>query len=56
VDAGNVGTTDFELPPDRRALLIEGGRRAARAFIDGFSLDDYRNSFGRPLAPAGGSS
>ncbi len=50
VDAGDVGTTDFDLPTEKRALLIHGGRRAARAFVDGFSLDEYRNSFGRPLA------
>jgi NTE family protein len=52
VDAGDVGTTEFGLSKERRAQLLHGGRRAARAFLDGFSLDDYRNSYGRPLAGA----
>jgi NTE family protein len=52
VPAGDVGATDFDLPAEQRAQLIHGGRRAARAFIDAFSFDDYRNSFGRPLATA----
>lgn len=49
VDAGNVATTDFDLSAPRRADLINGGRRAAAAFLTAFSLDDYRNSFGRAL-------
>ena len=49
VDAGTVGTTDFDLSAPRRADLINGGRRAAASFLDTFSLDDYRNSFGRAL-------
>ena len=51
VDAGNVGTTDFDLPPAGRNALIHGGRRAAKAFIERFDLGDYRNTFGRPLTP-----
>jgi NTE family protein len=49
VDAGDVGTTDFELPAAKRQDLIHGGRRAARAFLSSFDLGDYRNTFGRPL-------
>ncbi|MDQ3647078.1 MAG: patatin-like phospholipase family protein [Actinomycetota bacterium] len=51
VDAGNVGTTDFDLPAAGRAALIHGGRRAAKAFIERFDLAEYRNTFGRPLSP-----
>jgi len=50
VDAGNVGTTDFDLLPPQKADLINGGRRAAAAFLSKFSLDEYRNSFGRGLS------
>ena len=50
VDAGNVGTTDFDLPAPRRTDLINGGRRAAAAFLASFNLEDYRNSFGRALS------
>ena len=50
VDAGTVGTTDFDLPAPRRADLVNGGRRAAASFLHNFNLDDYRNSFGRPLS------
>jgi NTE family protein len=50
VDAGNVGTTDFDLLPAQKADLINGGRRAAGSFLSKFNLEDYRNSFGRGLA------
>lgn len=50
VDAGTVGTTDFDLSAPRRADLINGGRRAAAAFLTSFDLDEYRNSFGRGLS------
>lgn len=50
VDAGTVGTTDFDLSAPRRADLINGGRRAAAAFLASFNLDEYRNSFGRALS------
>jgi NTE family protein len=49
VDAGAVGTTDFDLPAARRAELVHGGRRAARAFLETFDLAAYRNTHGRPL-------
>lgn len=50
VDAGTVGTTDFDLSAPRRADLVNGGRRAAASFLHNFNLDDYRNSFGRALS------
>jgi NTE family protein len=49
VDAGTVGTTDFDLPPAQRADLINAGRRAAASFLTSFDLEDYRNSNGRKL-------
>lgn len=49
VDAGDVGTTDFDLPAPKRAELVNGGRRAGAAFLESFNLEDYRNSFGRSL-------
>ncbi|MDQ4041151.1 MAG: patatin-like phospholipase family protein [Actinomycetota bacterium] len=58
VDADDVGTTDFDLPPERREDLVRGGRRAAAAFLDKFDLEGYTNTFGRRLeasaVPAGG--
>jgi NTE family protein len=52
VDAGDVGTTDFDLPQEKREALVHGGARAARAFLDTYSLDTYRNTYGRALEPA----
>jgi len=52
VDAADVGTTEFDLPPDRQELLIRNGREAARAFLDAFRLEDYMNTFHATLAPA----
>jgi NTE family protein len=49
VDAGSVGTTDFDLLPAQKADLINGGRRAGASFLAKFNLEDYRNSFGRSL-------
>jgi NTE family protein len=49
VDAGNVGTTDFDLSAPKKADLINGGRRAGAAFLSSFNLEDYRNSLGRGL-------
>jgi NTE family protein len=55
VDAGDVGTTDFDLLAAGRTALLEGGRQAAKDFLGGLDLTEYRNTFGRPLdlAPAG---
>jgi NTE family protein len=53
VDAGDVATTEFGLSPEKKAILIHSGRRAARSFIDGFDLADYRNTYGRGLSEVG---
>ena len=51
VDAGDVGTTEFNLSTERQDLLIENGRAAARTFLDQFELPDYMNTFHASLAP-----
>ena len=49
VDGDDVGTTDFDLSQAKRDELIRGGERAARGFLATYNLDQYRNTFGRPL-------
>lgn len=52
VDAGNVGTTQFNLSADDQAMLIRNGREAAKRFLDRFDLTAYSNTFGsRFVAP-----
>jgi len=62
VDAGNVGTTQFNLSADDQEMLIGNGREAATRFLDRFDLAEYENTFHRgfdetadtaaPAAPA----
>jgi len=52
VDAGDVATTDFELPPAKQEMLMSNGRTAAREFLDAFQLDQYMNTFHQPIAAA----
>lgn len=52
VDAADVGTTEFDLSPERQELLIENGREAARAFLDAFELEEYMNTYHVALDPA----
>jgi NTE family protein len=52
VPAGPVATTEFGLTQLQETELIEGGRRAARAFLDRFDLEAYANVYGRGLATA----
>jgi NTE family protein len=51
IDAGPIGTTDFNLTPDQKKFLLDSGRKGALEFIGGFKRDTYMNTFGRPLAP-----
>ena len=53
VDAGNVGTTDFNLPVSAQDMLIANGRDAAKRFLDRFDLADYENTYHRTFAGAG---
>jgi NTE family protein len=50
VDAADVGTTDFDLTPEKQELLVHNGREAAKAFLDAFSLDEYENTYHAGLA------
>jgi NTE family protein len=50
VDAGDVATTEFNLPPEKQEMLVDNGRKAARAFLDQFELADYMNTFHAALA------
>jgi len=45
VDADDVGTTEFELSPQKQQLLLANGRNAARKFLESFRLEDYMNTF-----------
>jgi NTE family protein len=50
VDAGDVGTTDFNLTEAQKQQLLKNGRTAATRFLDKFDPSMYRNTYGRPLA------
>jgi hypothetical protein len=50
VDAGTVGTTDFNLPLAAQDMLIKNGRDAAKRFLDKFDLADYENTYHHTLA------
>jgi NTE family protein len=52
VDAGDVGTTDFDLPSAKQDVLLANGRAAAREFLDAFRLEDYMNTFHQAVVPA----
>ena len=53
VNAGNVGTTQFNLSTDDQEMLIQNGRDAAKRFLERFDLTAYSNTFGsRFVAPA----
>ena len=47
VDAGTIGTTQFDLSTDDRDLLLGNGRAAAKHFLDRFDLTDYENTYHR---------
>lgn len=50
VDAGDVGTTDFDLSQEKQEMLVHNGREAAKAFLDSFSLEEYENTYHAGLA------
>jgi NTE family protein len=47
VDAGTIGTTQFNLTDADQQLLIDNGKRAAKRFLDRFDLADYENTYHR---------
>jgi len=51
VDAADVATTQFDLSPEKQELLIGNGRKAAKAFLDEFKLEDYMNTYHATFAP-----
>jgi NTE family protein len=52
VDAADVATTQFDLPPAKQQLLLANGRKAANDFLTTFRLEDYLNTFHQRLEPA----
>ena len=52
VDAGNVGTTDFNISLANQQMLLKNGRDAAKSFLDKFDLADYENTYHRSFAVA----
>jgi NTE family protein len=50
VDAGSVGTTQFDLTPELQQMLIDNGRAAANAFLAKFDLSQYENTYHRTIA------
>jgi NTE family protein len=52
VDAGTVGTTDFNLGAEQQEMLIQNGRNAANRFLERFDLADYENTYHRGFADA----
>jgi hypothetical protein len=53
VNAGDIGTTDFNLTEAQKQQLLSNGREAATNFLDSFDPGKYRNTYGRPLAETG---
>lgn len=47
VDAGTIGTTQFNLTPADQQMLLQNGRDAAKRFLDRFDLQGYENTFHR---------
>ncbi len=47
----NVGTTDFDLPPQEALALYEAGRAAAARFLNGWDFAAYLRMFRRGEAP-----
>ena len=45
VDAGDIGTTQFNLTEADQAMLLANGRAAAKRFLDRFDLAGYENTF-----------
>ncbi|MBX3206364.1 MAG: patatin-like phospholipase family protein [Labilithrix sp.] len=45
VESGDVGTTEFDLQPDKRDRLYESGREAARTFLEDWDFERYKKAF-----------
>jgi predicted acylesterase/phospholipase RssA len=51
VDAGTIGTTQFNLSADDQAMLLKNGRDAANRFLARFDLAGYENTFHLRFGP-----
>jgi NTE family protein len=51
VDAGTIGTTQFNLTADDQAMLLKNGRDAANRFLERFDLAGYENTFHLRFGP-----
>jgi predicted acylesterase/phospholipase RssA len=47
VDAGTIGTTQFNLTTADQTFLIDSGVKAVDAFLETFTLEKYENTYGR---------
>jgi hypothetical protein len=45
-----VATTEFDLSRAKQELLVRNGRKAAKKFLDAFSLEQYENTYHAGLA------
>jgi len=45
VNAGDVGTTEFDLPPEKKQMLLANGRAAATSFLDRFEPAKAGNTY-----------
>ena|SRR5580765_1433499 len=45
VDAGTIGTTQFDLTAAQQTWLIDSGKTAATTFLDRFKLENYENTY-----------
>jgi hypothetical protein len=52
VDAGDVGTAEFDLSDERKEALLQSGRTAGKAYLDGFDPHKYVNTYGQTFRPA----
>jgi NTE family protein len=48
-----VGTTEFDIAPDRVRSLYESGHEAALSFLDNWDFEAYIEEFRRGGEPAG---
>jgi NTE family protein len=52
IDNLGVGTTEFDLPPEKSRALYETGRRAAEAFLADWSFEGYVEAFRKGVRPS----
>jgi NTE family protein len=50
IEAGDIGTTEFNLTDDQKGWLLNSGKEAATEFLDAWKPDEYVNSHQRKIA------